>query len=220
MTAKVKAYWSDDIVVTYDAERCTHAAECVRGLPGVFDTGKRPWIQPANAAADAVAEVIMRCPTGALHFERKDGGAAEGAPEQNTICLRDRGPLYLRGDIELRLVDGAVVQDTRMALCRCGDSHNKPFCDNSHVRIGFANSGALGENRVRLIDTIQTGGRLIVIPTADGSIKIEGDLGLSSADGLIAFEGNRAFLCRCGGSHNKPFCDGTHKDIGFKAEGL
>ena len=78
MTDKVKTYWSDDIVVAYDAGRCIHAAECVRGLPGVFDTGKQPWIQPANAAADAVAEVVMRCPTGALHFERKDGGAAEG----------------------------------------------------------------------------------------------------------------------------------------------
>ena len=44
MTDVVKTYWSDDLVVTYDATRCIHAAECVRGLPGVFDTGKRPWI--------------------------------------------------------------------------------------------------------------------------------------------------------------------------------
>ena len=92
MTEKIKSYWSDDLVVTYDAARCIHAAECVRGLPGVFDTGKRPWIQPGNAAADAVAEVVMRCPTGALHFERKDGGGTEQAPEQNTICLLYTSP--------------------------------------------------------------------------------------------------------------------------------
>lgn len=220
MTDRVKTYWSDDIVVTYDAGRCIHAAECVRGLPGVFDTGKRPWIQPGNAAADAVAEVVMRCPTGALHFERKDGGAAEDAPEQNTIRVRDRGPLYLRGEIELRLADGAVVRDTRMALCRCGASQNKPFCDNSHVHGGFSDTGALGENKVRLLDTVQTGGKLIVTPTPNGSIKVEGDLALSGADGQTTFEGNRAFLCRCGGSHNKPFCDSTHKEIGFQAEGL
>ena len=220
MTEKIKSYWSDDLVVTYDAARCIHAAECVRGLPGVFDTGNRPWIQPGNAAADAVAEVVMRCPSGALHFERKDGGAAEDAPEQNTIRVGDRGPLYLRGDIELRLAGGVVVRDTRMALCRCGASQNKPFCDNSHVRIGFTDSGALGENKVRVLDTVRTAGKLIVTPTPNGSIKVEGDLALSGSDGQTAFEGNRAFMCRCGGSQNKPFCDSSHKEIGFQAEGL
>ena len=161
----------------------------------------------------------MRCPTGALHFERKDGGAAEPALETNTVRLRERGPLYLRGDIELRLADGVVVQDTRMALCRCGASQNKPFCDNSHVRSGFSDTGTLGENKVRVLDTVRTGGKLIVTPTANDSIKVEGDLALSSADGQSTFEGNRAFLCRCGGSHNKPFCDSSHKEIGFQAEG-
>jgi CDGSH-type Zn-finger protein/uncharacterized Fe-S cluster protein YjdI len=220
MTDSIKTYWSDDLVVTYDAARCIHAAECVRGLPGVFDTGKKPWIQPANAAADAVAEVVMRCPTGALHFERKDGGAAEPAPETNTILVRDRGPLYVRGDVELRLADGTVVRDTRMALCRCGASANKPFCDNSHVRAGFAGAGELGENKVRVLDTVATGGKLVVTPTPDGSIKVEGDLHVVSSDGETTYAGNRAFLCRCGGSHNKPFCDGTHKKIEFQAEGL
>jgi CDGSH-type Zn-finger protein/uncharacterized Fe-S cluster protein YjdI len=220
MTDKIRTYWSDEIVVTYDAGRCIHAAECVRGLPGVFDTGKRPWIQPENASADEIAEVVMRCPTGALHFERKDGAAAEPASDTNTIRVRERGPLVLRGAIELRLADGTVVRDTRMALCRCGASENKPFCDNSHGRAGFAGTGELGENKVRVLDTIQTGGKLIVTPTPDGSIKVEGDLRLASADGETDYEGNRAFLCRCGGSHNKPFCDGTHKTIGFEAAGL
>lgn len=219
MSHSAKTYMSDDVVVTYDASRCIHSAECVRGLPGVFDTSKRPWVQPANASADEVAAVVMRCPTGALHFERQDGGAGEVAPEKNAIRLRDRGPLYLRGDIELRLADGSTVHDTRMALCRCGASQNKPFCDNSHVRAGFAATGELGENKVRVLDTIQTGGKLIVTPTPNGSIKVEGDLRITSADGETSYEGNRGFLCRCGGSHNKPFCDGTHKEIGFRAEG-
>ena len=58
MTGKIHRYTSADIDVTYDAKRCIHAAECVRGLPAVFDTQKRPWVQPDNANADAVAEVV------------------------------------------------------------------------------------------------------------------------------------------------------------------
>ena len=77
MANKIRRYTSADIDVTYDVKRCIHAAECVRGLPAVFDTKKRPWVQPDKANADTVAEVILRCPSGALHYERKDGGAAE-----------------------------------------------------------------------------------------------------------------------------------------------
>jgi CDGSH-type Zn-finger protein/uncharacterized Fe-S cluster protein YjdI len=220
MTGRVKEYWSDDIVVTYDAGRCIHAAECIRGLPGVFDTSKRPWIQPANATATQVAEVVQRCPTGALHFQRKDGGAAETPPEQDVVQVRGRGPLYVRGDIEVVLPDGSVLHDTRIALCRCGASQDKPFCDNSHLQIAFAASGVLGENnRVRLVEGLDTGGKLRVTPTVDGPVRVEGAFEVHSADGQTVYRGNRASLCRCGGSANKPFCDGTHSRLGFQAEG-
>ncbi|WP_372790251.1 (4Fe-4S)-binding protein [Paraconexibacter sp.] len=65
-----KRYSGDGIVVTFDGTLCRHAAECVRGLPEVFDTKARPWIQPANAAPDVVTEVVARCPSGALRTER------------------------------------------------------------------------------------------------------------------------------------------------------
>ncbi len=48
------------------------------------------------------------------------------------------GPLYVRGPIVLKDAAGAVVfEGTRAALCRCGASQNKPFCDNSHLQVGF-----------------------------------------------------------------------------------
>ncbi|MCK9250638.1 MAG: (4Fe-4S)-binding protein [Solirubrobacteraceae bacterium] len=71
MTAR--RYRRDGGVVTFDAELCRHAAECVNGLPQVFDTAKRPWIQPENASIDELATVISRCPSGALHLETDDG---------------------------------------------------------------------------------------------------------------------------------------------------
>ena len=47
----IKRYMGSVIHVTFDGARCIHAAECVRGLPTVFDTKRRPWILPTAAAA-------------------------------------------------------------------------------------------------------------------------------------------------------------------------
>lgn len=65
-----KTYAGKDVDVSFDPEVCAHAAECVKGLPAVFDTKARPWIQPDGAPADQVVEVVGRCPSGALRIER------------------------------------------------------------------------------------------------------------------------------------------------------
>ena len=139
----VRHYTNEAIDITYDPRRCIHAAECVDGLPAVFDTGRRPWISPSGASADDIAAAIERCPSGALHYTRWDGGAPEVPPVQTTIAPVPGGPLYVRGLIQLRAADGSLlVDDTRMALCRCGQSQNKPFCDNSHLGTGFDDADA------------------------------------------------------------------------------
>jgi uncharacterized Fe-S cluster protein YjdI len=138
MEVRGKRYPAPAIDVYYEPRTCIHAAECVRGLPNVFNKDARPWIQPEHASPDDLARVIERCPTGALHYVRKDGGAPEAVPATDTISLVFGGPLYVRGDVTLQLpVDTVVRKDTRMALCRCGHSQNKPFCDNSHLAAHF-----------------------------------------------------------------------------------
>jgi uncharacterized Fe-S cluster protein YjdI len=124
----VKRYEGTRIDVTFDPARCLHAAECVRGLPEVFDTRKRPWIQPDGAAPDVVAEVVRRCPTGALHYAAP--GEAEEPVQPTTVDARPGGPLFLRGDLRLR-TEAGEVSDVRAALCRCGATGNDPFCDAS-----------------------------------------------------------------------------------------
>lgn len=47
------------------------------------------------------------------------------------------GPLLVNGTIELTLADGTTVVKDNPALCRCGASKNKPYCDGSHAKIGF-----------------------------------------------------------------------------------
>lgn len=219
MSEQTKRYWSDDIDVTFEARRCIHVAECLRGAPAVFDTSKRPWVQPANEPADTVAAVVMRCPSGALHFARKDGGPAEAAPEETVIWTPGSNPLVVHGEFTLELPgEEEPLHETRATLCRCGASENKPFCDNSHRETGFAASGDLGENQARVAPS-PAPERLRIIPMANGPLRLRGDFRLVGGHGRAVYQGNRALLCRCGASNNKPFCDSSHEKIGFQAGG-
>jgi uncharacterized Fe-S cluster protein YjdI/CDGSH-type Zn-finger protein len=133
-----RVYRNAQIAVSWEPRLCIHAGYCFRGLPKVFKPEDRPWVKVDAATAEQIAEVVMTCPTGALHFERLDGGPQEPQPEQTTIDARPNGPLYVRGTIRITGPGGQLIrEDTRVALCRCGASQNKPFCDGSHRRIGF-----------------------------------------------------------------------------------
>jgi Iron-binding zinc finger CDGSH type len=74
-------------------------------------------------------------------IRRLDGGSEEQAAEETTVDPRPDGPLFVRGRLRIVNADGDVIrEDTRAALCRCGASENKPFCDGSHLRVGFKTS--------------------------------------------------------------------------------
>jgi CDGSH-type Zn-finger protein len=60
------------------------------------------------------------------------------------------GPLCVRGLVRLLKADGnVIVEDRRLALCRCGQSHNKPFCDNSHLGVAFDDLGVAPETEAK-----------------------------------------------------------------------
>lgn len=213
-----KSYQGKAIDVSYDAKRCIHAAECVTRLGAVFNSRARPWIQPDNAEADTLAAVITRCPSGALHYHPKESGEAEAADATNTVRLNVNGPLYVRGNMTLLNSAGDVIaQDSRMALCRCGKSENKPFCDNRHKAIAFEAPGTLlTPERIGERFPISGKAELTITPSTNGPLEIVGDFELLDADGKVIFAGGEAALCRCGGSGDKPFCDGTHEQIDFQ----
>ena len=134
-TELTREYSGDGIRVHWYAGRCVHVAECIRALPHVFNPKQRPWVNLSapEANADAVADAVLRCPTGALHFVRTDGGPQEVAAEPVTAKPIPKGPLLLRGDIEVFDEAGQLVRhDTRVAICRCTKSKHMPFSDNSH----------------------------------------------------------------------------------------
>ena len=156
-----REYATGEIVVQWYAGRCIHSANCVRALHAVFDPQRRPWIEPSAASPDAIAAAVLRCPSGALHFIRRDGGAQEAPDVPMTATPIRNGPLYLRGAIEIRSLDGtALRQDTRVSLCRCGLASKMPFCDNTCRKAGWREPAG-GDGPV-------TGGPESAPPSADG----------------------------------------------------
>ncbi len=143
MSRRLQIYTTPQVTVTFDPTRCIHHGHCVRTLPAVFNTAARPWVQPDNAATALVLAAVAGCPTGALHAEQHDGTTADTALDEAAPSVRvvRHGPLYLRGAVQL--VDGddsLIAADARVALCRCGLSSRKPFCDNSHRAAGWKDS--------------------------------------------------------------------------------
>lgn len=128
--AEPKSYTGTDITVTFDGRRCLHFAECLRGLPAVFDVNARPWITPDNADARTVAEVVQRCPSGALRHVRRDG-VEEIPPDPTVVTVTVNGPILLHGNLMRTGPGQESARESRMALCVCARSAERPFCDNS-----------------------------------------------------------------------------------------
>jgi uncharacterized Fe-S cluster protein YjdI/CDGSH-type Zn-finger protein len=136
-----KLYRGQDIEVSFDLDLCIHIGECLRGQAQVFQLNRRPWILPDMAPANEVAEVVRRCPSGALLYRRLDGGPDEDPDGPTQVTPVRNGPLLVTGKIEVRHEDGTVETLPRATLCRCGESQHKPFCDNQHLAVGFRAPG-------------------------------------------------------------------------------
>ena len=201
-----------------------------------------------------------------------------------TIQCRPNGPYLVKEVAELRDARGEpIAHEAVFALCRCGGSASKPFCDSTHKTNGF--SGAriadgskdkvrdhaapgitIHDNRsicahagyctdgapavfkygekpwidpagapsAAIVETIRrcpsgalsytvdgaagpvNGGPATITVTADGPYAVSGDCELVDAHWAQGAPEDRYTLCRCGASKNKPFCDGSHFDAGFK----
>ncbi len=211
MNVEVESVVTTDIEIRFNSKRCIHARFCVTGAPNVFLANvKGPWIHPETMPVDQLVEVAHACPSGAIQYSRFDGKPNESASPVNLVSVREAGPYAFRGDLELV----GNPADYRMTLCRCGGSRNKPFCDGSHHDIGFAATGEPATADTNMLAA--RNGPLKVEPEKDGPLHVQGNLEIISGTGRVIARVEEVRLCRCGGSHNKPFCDGTHARNGFK----
>ncbi len=208
-------YQGREIDVHFDSRLCIHMGECGYSEGDLFEGGREPWCIPDKATKAEVRAIVERCPSGALTYTDKSGDA-EAPPSENRITVAYNGPLFATGDLAIEGVpDDMPGARFRAALCRCGASKNKPFCDNSHIEAGFQDFGAVGATGPGVE---ATGGPLTISPRPNGPLLVTGNLTLRAASGRAAWQGTRVALCRCGQSKNKPFCDGSHIAAGFKTE--
>lgn len=133
----------------------------------------------------------------------------------NSIKVRADGPLLCKGDIEVCSADGELLEKgADLVLCRCGHSGNKPFCDGSHRESGFGHDGMMTDLKSDELEATDAPLKISVRPNA--MLVASGPMRILRADGSCAATRNKAALCRCGHSASKPFCDGSHKRVGFE----
>jgi uncharacterized Fe-S cluster protein YjdI/CDGSH-type Zn-finger protein len=143
-----RTYEDDAIRVFWNSDLCIHFAACLRMGGGVFDTGRRPWVDLSLADTDTVVAAIESCPSGALRYERLDGLPGEQPDVPTTVVPWPNGPLMVRGELEVNDSRGdTFVAGPRATLCRCGASKNQPFCDVSHRSIGFRDAPRVAASR-------------------------------------------------------------------------
>ena len=135
---KCDQYAGKKIVIHDNRAICAHVGKCTDGLPAVWRMGQEPWIDPDGADVAAIIEVIEQCPSGALSYSLVDADSADTGTAECSIEVSQNGPYYVSGPIELAdAAWGQGASQKRYALCRCGASSNKPFCDGSHWNIEF-----------------------------------------------------------------------------------
>ncbi|MCB0794687.1 MAG: (4Fe-4S)-binding protein [Flavobacteriales bacterium] len=137
MTEKVIRYANDAITVEWRPERCIHSQRCWRELGQVFRPKEKKWVDVDAAPPDVIRDQVNKCPSGALSIKTDDmehGTASSGTQ----VDLMPNGPALVKGAITITYPDGRTeTKEKGCALCRCGASANKPFCDGSHKSNGF-----------------------------------------------------------------------------------
>lgn len=119
----------------------------------------------------------------------------------------DRKPSWLPAEI---LADGSGPYD----LCRCGTTAAQPFCDKAS-RECFAGPTELVPAPPPVSWEVEGLEAPALALKPNGPIRVLGPVRIELPDGATC-EPLRCSLCRCGHSETMPFCDGSHKEVGFR----
>jgi uncharacterized Fe-S cluster protein YjdI len=136
-------YENEDIAVYWDSQTCIHSAVCIRNLGKVFDISKKPWINVSAGTPEEIQNLIHTCPSGALSYEvpgktKHKETNLNMDTENLKVTISENGPYLIKGNFVVEDAAGNKIETKETAaLCRCGASTNKPFCDGAHRKIDF-----------------------------------------------------------------------------------
>jgi uncharacterized Fe-S cluster protein YjdI len=136
-----KTYSNNDITVIWKPDMCIHSTKCWKASLAVFNPNRKPWIDMSGGTTDEIIKIVNNCPSGALSFKKNNEAAepkVQPVQSQTTVHVSKGGPYLVKGKFVFVGTDGKEeIKEGSVALCRCGSSSNKPFCDGTHRKIGF-----------------------------------------------------------------------------------
>lgn len=204
-TEILQEYPGKDVTIHFNRSICSGAALCVEGLPAVFHSGDGGhWIYPDSGTEEEIADRIKACPTGALSYSVNGKRVANEGTVEKIDIVKD-GPYNVQLVTLTDKPNPTNCSNTKFALCRCGSSRNKPYCDYSHAEAGWKETD---------VPVAKKAAAATDAPTPSGS----GD-GPVIADNKPVMvdltKGEEKYFCTCGRSASQPFCDGSHAGTSF-----
>jgi len=133
-----KQYSNGEVTVVWKPDLCIHAANCVKGLPQVFNSRAKPWIDVKGADTEAIINQVNKCPSGALSYLKNEVKTENITENEIIVEVTPNGPVMVYGNLSIKHSNGTETKKNKVtAFCRCGASANKPFCDGTHRKINF-----------------------------------------------------------------------------------
>ena len=139
-------YTNDEVTVVWKPNTCIHSTLCWKGLLEVFNPKEKPWVKMDGASTSTIIEQVRKCPSGALSYYLNAEATSEDSTDKVVadsanilkIQVSPNGPYLIKTECLIVHSDGREETKTgTVALCRCGASGNKPYCDGHHWKIGF-----------------------------------------------------------------------------------
>jgi uncharacterized Fe-S cluster protein YjdI len=146
MAKETLKYTNNEVTVVWKPKTCIHSTLCWKGLIEVFNPIEKPWIKMDGATTERIIEQVRKCPSGALSYylnteEATDKDSDKVVAEAAQIMkveVTPNGPYLIKTECLIVHSDGREETKTgTVALCRCGASANKPYCDGTHRKMGF-----------------------------------------------------------------------------------
>lgn len=133
-------YTNNEVTIIWKPKVCIHSKICWTELREVFDPFVRPWVKMEGSTTEKIIEQVRKCPSGALSYEMNNETAAIQVEEAKMLSVEIslNGPILIKTECTIKHSDGSEeTKNGTTALCRCGASENKPYCDGTHRKIDF-----------------------------------------------------------------------------------